>query len=195
MQTETTSNKKIDLDLQYEQILVDNQRSSTPIALLPTIEQMERWLSTAISTLETADIEQITITTDDGKKKNVGSVLSAKQPIELCIKIVSLEESQALNYQYRGKNKATNVLSFESKLPDFIPSNFIGDLAICAVIVENESSEQNKPLMHHWAHLCVHGLLHLLGYDHINNEQAMQMESLEVDILNELGIDDPYQIS
>jgi len=114
--------------------------------------------------------------------------------VELNIRVVSSEESQSLNATYRGKDKPTNVLSFESDLPDFVPSNFIGDLAICAAIVQAEALEQRKQLHHHWAHMCIHGVLHLLQYDHINEQDAEEMEAIEVAVLAELGIDDPYQL-
>lgn len=115
--------------------------------------------------------------------------------IEINVRVVSLQESQNLNNTYRGKNKATNVLSFESDLPDFVPSNFRGDLAICANIVQAEALEQNKAIAHHWTHMCIHGVLHLLGYDHIDEQDADEMEALEKAVLAKLGIDDPYQLS
>lgn len=121
------------------------------------------------------------------------TTLSISNPIEIGIRIVSKQESQALNKQYRNKDYATNVLSFESDLPEYIPSRFIGDLAICARVLLNEAQAQNKENNDHWAHLCIHGLLHLLGYDHICDDDAEIMESAEIKILAQLGIDDPYQ--
>lgn len=117
-----------------------------------------------------------------------------KKDIEVGIRVIGSDESYRLNQQYRNQAKATNVLSFESELPDYIPSNFIGDLAICASIVVEEALTQNKSINDHWAHLCIHGLLHLLGYDHINENDAEIMERAEIKILAQLGIDDPYQI-
>ncbi|MDT0593987.1 rRNA maturation RNase YbeY [Glaciecola petra] len=114
--------------------------------------------------------------------------------LEVGIRVIGSEESYSLNQQYRNQAKATNVLSFESELPEYIPSNFIGDLAICAPIVIEEAETQNKLAHDHWAHLCIHGLLHLLGYDHITESDAEKMESAEIKILAQLGIDDPYQI-
>lgn len=119
--------------------------------------------------------------------------IAYSNPCEINIKVVSAEESQHLNQSYRGKNKPTNVLSFESDLPDFVPNDFLGDLAICAEVVINEAEIQQKSCLHHWAHLCVHGILHLVGYDHIEQEDAIEMESLEKQILAKLGIDDPYR--
>ncbi|MFT4652732.1 MAG: putative rRNA maturation factor [Kangiellaceae bacterium] len=114
---------------------------------------------------------------------------------EISVRIVSMNESAYLNSQYRGKDKPTNVLSFESDLPEFVPSAFLGDLVICAQIVNNEAAQQHKPPQHHWAHMCIHGMLHLVGFDHIDSNDALEMESLEINILAKLGIDDPYQIS
>lgn len=112
---------------------------------------------------------------------------------EVCIKIIDEAESQALNHTYRGQVKPTNVLSFPSDVPDFVESTHLGDLAICAAVVEKEALEQNKVSLHHWAHMCIHGLLHLLGYDHIEDSAAEKMEQLEVSLLSSLGISDPYQ--
>lgn len=122
---------------------------------------------------------------------------------ELTVRIVDPAEIQTLNHQYRGKDKPTNVLSFPFEMPEFTyidedqaagpMSNFLGDIVICAGIVEQESMQQNKPIDHHWAHMLVHGTLHLLGYDHINDEDAEEMEGLEIAVLQKLGIDDPYQ--
>lgn len=115
---------------------------------------------------------------------------------ELTIRIVGSEESQQLNATYREKNKPTNVLSFPFQLPPGIPAqsiDLIGDLVVCATVVEDEAQQQNKPLMAHWAHMIVHGCLHLLGYDHINNNDAIEMETLEVSIMQQLGYENPYQ--
>lgn len=111
---------------------------------------------------------------------------------ELCIKIVDAEESQYLNRTYRGKDKPTNVLSFPSEIPEFVESPHLGDLAICATVVVNEASEQNKSISAHWAHLTIHGCLHLLGFDHIEDDEAEAMESLEVALLSQLNIANPY---
>ena len=111
---------------------------------------------------------------------------------ELTIRIVDTKESQALNLQYRNKDKPTNVLSFPFEMPEHIELNLLGDLVICAPVVELEASQQDKPIMHHWAHLTIHGVLHLQGYDHIEEDEASLMESLETELLGSLGIKDPY---
>lgn len=112
---------------------------------------------------------------------------------EVTIRLVSSEESQQLNQQYRDRPKPTNVLSFPFEAPAGIAINLLGDLVICVEVVEQEARAQNKPLLHHWAHMTVHGTLHLLGYDHIDDEDASQMEEMEITILAKLAIDDPYQ--
>ncbi len=111
---------------------------------------------------------------------------------EVCVKVVDAEESQSLNHQYRGKDQATNVLSFPSEIPDFVASDHLGDLAICSQVVAQEAAAQNKAVNDHWAHMTIHGVLHLLGYDHIEDEEAEQMEALETSLLASLGISDPY---
>ncbi len=112
---------------------------------------------------------------------------------ELTIRLVSSDESQQLNHQYRHKNKPTNVLSFPFEVPDGVELNLLGDLVICAHVVEQEAKTQNKALFEHWAHMVIHGCLHLLGYDHINDSDAQEMEILEIAILAKLAINDPYQ--
>lgn len=111
---------------------------------------------------------------------------------EVCIKIVDNTESQDLNNTYRQKDKPTNVLSFPSDIPDFVESTHLGDLAICASIVEQQAKEQNKNINDHWAHLTIHGCLHLLGYDHTEDNEAEIMEALETELLAVLEIRNPY---
>ena len=135
-------------------------------ASLPSEQQLQLWVNTAVQNL-----------LDEG---------------ELCIRITDADESQSLNHQYRGKDKPTNVLSFPFEVPEGVPVTILGDLVVCAEVVAREANEQNKDLHHHWAHMIVHGCLHLLGYDHINDEDAEIMEQLERDILARLEIADPY---
>lgn len=111
---------------------------------------------------------------------------------ELTIRIVDTEESHQLNHEYRGKDKPTNVLSFPFEAPPGIELDLLGDLIICRQVVEKEAEEQNKPLLAHWAHMVVHGSLHLLGYDHIEDDEAEEMESLETEIMQAMGFEDPY---
>ncbi len=119
-------------------------------------------------------------------RKWIVSTLPKNKNTELTIRIVNCKESQALNKKYRGKNHPTNILSFATD------NNYLGDLVICALLVKKEAQEQNKPLMHHWAHLTIHGVLHLLGYDHHTKKQAQTMEELEIKILKKLKIGNPY---
>ena len=135
---------------------------------LPSLEDFQRWTDTAL-----------TAVTDE--------------EFELTIRLVNIEESQQLNSQYRHKNKPTNVLSFPFEVPEGIELNLLGDLVICVQVVEKETKEQNKSLFDHWAHMIIHGCLHLLGYDHINDVDADEMETLEILILAELSIDNPYE--
>ncbi|BDX06261.1 rRNA maturation RNase YbeY [Planctobacterium marinum] len=115
------------------------------------------------------------------------------EPLELTVRIVEEQESQSLNDTYRGKDKPTNVLSFPFEQPPGLNLPLLGDLVVCQSVVAQEAKQQKKDISAHWAHMLVHGTLHLLGYDHINDQEAEEMERLEVHILNSLGIDDPYQ--
>lgn len=134
---------------------------------LPTEEQFQNWVTAALN----------------------GQVEKG----EVCIRVVSPEESQNLNHTYRDKDKATNVLSFPFEVPEGIPLSLLGDLVICADVVAEEATKQKKPLFNHWAHMVVHGCLHLIGFDHINDADAEEMEDLERQILATLNIADPYR--
>jgi len=111
---------------------------------------------------------------------------------ELSIRVVDEAESRSLNSRYRDRQCATNVLAFPATLPDELGLPLLGDLAICRDVIEREAREQGKETEAHWAHMVVHGTLHLLGYDHQTQNQAHAMESLEVQVLQGLGYADPY---
>ncbi|GAB3527704.1 rRNA maturation RNase YbeY [Photobacterium alginatilyticum] len=111
---------------------------------------------------------------------------------EVTVRLVDGAESHALNHEYRGKDKPTNVLSFPFEAPPGVELDLLGDLIICRQVVEKEAKEQDKPLNAHWAHMVVHGSLHLLGYDHIDDDEAEEMESLETEIMENMGFTDPY---
>lgn len=114
---------------------------------------------------------------------------------KILIRIVNKTESQHLNKTYRKKNKPTNVLSFPFENITNETTNFLGDIVICAPLLAAEASAQEKPWRAHWAHIVIHGVLHLLGYDHIKKTEARRMEALEIRILADLGYNDPYQES
>ncbi|WP_409272568.1 rRNA maturation RNase YbeY [Pseudomonas sp. KCJK9111] len=116
-----------------------------------------------------------------------------KADSEMTIRLVDEAEARELNHTYRHKDYATNVLSFPADVPDdLLDIPLLGDLVICVAVVEREAAEQGKSLAAHWAHLVIHGCLHLLGYDHIEDEEAEEMESLERELLAQLGHPDPY---
>ena len=118
--------------------------------------------------------------------------------VDVSVRIVNAEESRALNHEYRGKDKPTNVLSFPAGriegLPDEVPVQ-LGDIVVCASVVRDEASEQGKAVADHWAHMLVHGTLHLMGYDHQTDVEAAEMEALETSILINSGLKDPYLAS
>ncbi len=148
-----------------QQIAIDVQQAYQS-GVLPATEDFQLWVEAALV------------------KDNLAT--------EMVIRIVDTEESQSLNRQYRNKNKPTNVLSFPFEPPPEVEINYLGDLVICAPIVQREAAEQGKTERAHWAHMVVHGVLHLQGYDHIKNTEAELMESLEIDILTSLNFTDPY---
>lgn len=147
-------------------VIIDLQIACQHTDNLPTETQIQQWANSAIrpQTLEP----------------------------EITIRIVDEAESHDLNLTYRGKDKPTNVLSFPFECPDEVELPLLGDLVICRQVVEREATEQGKPLEAHWAHMVVHGCLHLLGYDHIEDDEAEEMESLETEIMISLGFADPY---
>lgn len=132
-------------------------------------------------------------------RKWVAAALAARiLEADLAIRIVGNKEGRALNRHYRGMDYATNVLSFPAdmadgvKLPKGVKLPLLGDIVLCAPVVAREAKEQKKPLTAHYAHLTVHGVLHLLGWDHQDAREADCMESLEREILAGIGIEDPY---
>ncbi len=146
---------------------------------LPSLAQFEQWAQLAVENYSAAT--------------------------EITIRVVEPAESQALNLQYRGKDKPTNVLSFPFEEPEFEDpeiaaamaqelgdADYLGDLVINASLVAEEAAQQGKATQHHWAHLVIHGTLHLQGYDHIDDDEAELMESLETQLLAQLNIANPY---
>ncbi|WP_221799194.1 rRNA maturation RNase YbeY [Oceanobacter mangrovi] len=143
------------------------------------------------------ELEQYqSLPTDEQLQLWVESALADRCPFdepELTVRLSAEAEIQELNRDYRGKDYATNVLSFPFEAPPEVPLPLLGDLIICAQVVDREAAEQGKSSEAHWAHMVVHGCLHLLGYDHINDDEAEEMEGLEREILARLGYEDPYQ--
>jgi len=128
----------------------------------------------------------------DGYASDFFARAEAATQIELCIRLVDASEGEGLNNEWRGKPAPTNVLSFAA---DIIAGEYatLGDLVLCAPVVEREALEQGKTLGDHYSHLLVHGVLHLLGYDHVAETEAQTMEAIEVAVLAELGIGNPYE--
>ena len=151
--------------------IIDLQIASENSEGLPTLEQFTYWVETALA---------FEAQTDNFPET------------EMTIRIVDEEESQTLNREYRGKDYPTNVLSFPFEVPEGIELPLLGDLVICRQVMECEAKEQQISLASHWAHLAVHGTLHLLGYDHIEEAEAEEMEGLETQIMQKLGFEDPY---
>jgi probable rRNA maturation factor len=115
-----------------------------------------------------------------------------RRSAEVSLRIVDAVEGQALNLQYRHRDYPTNVLSFPADLPPGLGIPLLGDVVLCAPVIAREAQAQGKPVLEHWAHLVVHGTLHLLGHDHETPAEAREMESLEVQVLDSMGIQDPY---
>jgi probable rRNA maturation factor len=134
---------------------------------------------------ERKKIEAVVATTLSAAKENL------THP-ELTLRIVDNDESYALNKTYRGKARPTNVLSFPAELPPEIPCQLLGDIVICWPVLVAEASAQQKAIHDHFLHLVVHGVLHLLGFDHIDEKEAEHMEALEIKILEHFGIENPY---
>jgi len=135
---------------------------------------------------------------DADLRRWAGAALAGRRDAaELVIRIVDEAEITALNRDYRGKDRPTNVLSFPFDIPPELPpeaaGDLIGDLVICAPVVQREAADQGTALQAHWAHMVVHGVLHLLGYDHVTDADAVVMEGLEKAIMAGLGYPDPYR--
>lgn len=146
--------------------MIDLQVQSATSAWMPASEDFQTWVEAALK--------------------------GRRDAAELAIRVVDRAESQQLNRDYRGKDAPTNVLSFAAELPDGVELALLGDLVICAAVVAEEAREQGKTELAHWAHLTVHGTLHLLGFDHISSVDAKRMEAEERQVLADLGYENPY---
>ncbi|ABM02387.1 hypothetical protein UPF0054 [Psychromonas ingrahamii 37] len=152
------------------QLYVDLQIACSDPNDLPMPASFEKWIEAAI----------------------LGGSESHREEAELTVRIVDQDEIMQLNHQYRNISKTTNVLAFPFQNPPGLTLPLLGDLIICKEVVESEAKLQGKSLTAHWAHMSIHSTLHLLGYDHIEQAEAVEMESLETKLLTELGFTDPY---
>ena len=141
---------------------------ASPGESVPAVSQFQRWVA--------------------------ATTASHREAAEVTVRVVDADESRELNQRYRHKDHPTNVLAFPADIPAFVGEPALGDLVICRPVVVREALDQDKPEEAHWAHMVVHGTLHLLGYDHQDDKQAQQMEALGVQILRGLGYADPYRI-
>lgn len=131
-------------------------------------------------------------------RRALEAVPQPPQDAEVAVRVVGAEEMQSLNHEYRQKDTPTNVLSFGAGKIEGLPAaagNFLGDIVVCASVVNGEAGEQGKRVEDHWAHMLVHGTLHLLGYDHQVDSEAAKMEALERRVLAQHGVRDPYRAS
>lgn len=151
-------------DMAYQIDIESNSRCQR----IPATELLESWITAALNSQQLEEAE-------------------------VSLYIVDEDESQELNAEYRGKDKPTNVLSFPADIPEEVGIPLLGDLVVCAPVVEREAQEQGKTLDAHWAHMLIHGSLHLLGYDHVLDDEAEVMEALETEIITGLGFPAPYQ--
>ncbi|MBP3194677.1 MAG: rRNA maturation RNase YbeY [Cardiobacteriaceae bacterium] len=150
------------------QIFIDYQTENAPNSFYPNLEDIKKYYQTA------------------------AKILSIREDLELTVRIVENQEIQELNKTYRHKDYATNVLSFPADLDIPLTPKLLGDIVIAADVVNNEAKAQNKTRENHWTHILIHGFLHLLGYDHIEDDEAEIMENLEKQILAQMNISDPY---
>ena len=134
----------------------------------PDAQQIRGWVAAVFTTLE-------------------------RSPLSLTVRVVGEEEMAKLNRRYRGRNQSTNVLSFPIEPLPGMRTDLLGDIVVCGPVVDREAAIQDKSPMGHWAHMVVHGLLHLFGYNHESDQDAMVMEALEKSVLGRLGFSDPYQ--
>lgn len=146
----------------------------------------------------TVDYQIVTETPNLPSLTNVNRWVKAAVRLHLknaavTVRIVDTEEGTTLNRQFRQQDKPTNVLSFPSEIPEKLNNHFLGDLVLCAPVIRREAAEQHKAEAAHWAHMIVHGCLHLLGFDHIKSSEAEKMERLEINILRVLGCQNPYE--
>ena len=139
------------------------------------------------------DVNKLNLPSEENFQHWAQSSYAGNNEVVASLQIVSSDEMQVLNRDYRGKDKPTNVLSFPMELPEEVGINILGDLALCDEVIESEAEEQDKQVEAHWAHMVVHGMLHLQGYDHIGDDEANVMETKEIEIMKALGFNNPYK--
>lgn len=146
--------------------------------------------------MPTIDIQRVCADTDAPVDPDLiryaGAALVDHPEAEVTLRLVDDEESRTLNRTWRGRDRPTNVLSFPAGAPAEIAGGFIGDLVLCVPVIAAEAEAQGKPLHGHWAHMIIHGILHLLGFDHTCDSEAAEMEAREIELLARLGHPDPY---
>lgn len=169
------------LDIQY----------ASAVSPLPAREDIQIWIDATLAVL--AEMADEPVPEEESPRIPVRPpVHSLSGDFDLTVRIVDEQEILQLNQTYRGQEKTTNVLSFPCELPGSLALNLLGDIIICAGVVAREAGEQQKEPSAHWAHMVIHGTLHLLGFDHISEGPAVQMESIEARVLAHLGFPDPY---
>jgi len=167
---------------QKSMVSVDLQRSEGMVRqkLLPVKKQLEQWCqASCIHPAVNICIQQ--------HQQN------AKKKLRVTVRLVDENESAHLNHTYRKKNQPTNILSFPFESFDGKKTPYLGDLVICVKVLEREAKEQEKDFISHYTHIMIHGFLHLLGFDHIEAEDASKMEAIEIEILSRLDISNPYE--
>lgn len=147
---------------------------------LPSQQTTQEWIDRVFSCAEVRD----------------AAIALADEAVEryhVSVHLASADDIQVLNRDYRSSDRATNVLSFPAELPPLDGRLTLGEVVLCPEVIDREAFEQKKPVIHHWEHMVVHGVLHLLGYDHLEDVDAERMEALEIRLLSESGISDPYR--
>lgn len=138
-------------------------------------------------------VDEATLPSEEKFHQWAQACYSGDGEVVASLQIVGSDEMQSLNKNYRNKDKPTNVLSFPMELPDEVGINILGDLALCDEVIESEAKQQGKAAEAHWAHMVVHGMLHLQGYDHIEDDEAELMEAKEIEIMKKLDFENPYK--
>ena len=139
------------------------------------------------------DVSEAALPAEDSFQQWVQASYQGDDEVVASLQIVGSDEMQSLNKDYRAKDKPTNVLSFPMELPEEVGINILGDLALCDAVIESEAKQQGKSAEAHWAHMVVHGMLHLQGYDHIEDDEAEAMEAKEIEVMEILGFENPYK--